>query len=261
MAGTATYVYCVVRRDQPLVSGPVPAGVPEASPPTVIEVSKGWWLVSSDVPLTEYAPERIQQRLQDLNWVSRIALGHEAVVERFNRRTNATVIPMKLFTMFSSPERARAELMARRQHLEGVAKRIHGSEEWGVRIVRSRTPPSKARLTPIRERPGAGAAFLAAKKHARDAAREQSKAAIGAAEHALVTLGRLAKHARRHVPPDGATTPPLVDAAFLVPTTRRTRFKQAANREAERCVRAGAELTLTGPWPAYNFVQAEDDDW
>jgi hypothetical protein len=261
MPGTATYVYCVVRRDQRLVSGLIPAGVPAASPPMVLEVSKGWWLVSSDVPLTEYAPERIQQRLQDLNWVSRIAIGHEAVVERFNRRSNATVIPMKLFTMFSTPERARAEVIARRQQLEGVAKRIHRSEEWGVRIARNRTSASVAPLEPVPERAGSGSAFLAAKKRARDAARQQSNAATAAAEHAVKVLGGLAKHIRRHVPPEAATAPPLLDVAFLVPTSRRVRFKKAAHREAERCVRAGATLTLTGPWPAYNFVHAEDDGW
>jgi hypothetical protein len=49
--------------------------------------------------------------------------------------------------------------------------------------------------------------------------------------------------------------PPLLDAAFLVPTGKRARFQAAARRLAQACARAGADLTLTGPWPAYNFVQ------
>ena len=53
-------------------------------------------------------------------------------------------------------------------------------------------------------------------------------------------------------------TPPLLDAAFLVPAARRTRFTNAARREAEACARAGAQLTISGPWPAYNFIQPDE---
>ena len=259
MPGTATYVYCVVRRDRRPAAARLPAGVPAASAPGVVEVSGKWWLVSAEVPLSEYAPDQIQKRLQDLDWVSRIALGHEAVVERFNRLTDATVIPMKLFTMFSGPERARAEMLASRKRLDSVAKRIHGSEEWGIRIAR-RSAPAVPRKPPA-QRVSTGAAFLAAKKQARDEARQESAAATEAAEHALVALARLAKDTRRQGAPEGAVTPPLLDVAFLVPSSRRAQFKAAANREAERCRRGGADLTLTGPWPVYNFVQAEGESW
>jgi len=43
-----------------------------------------------------------------------------------------------------------------------------------------------------------------------------------------------------------------------VPSGRKLRFKAAVNREARRCRDAGADLTLTGPWPAYNFIQSAD---
>jgi hypothetical protein len=58
--------------------------------------------------------------------------------------------------------------------------------------------------------------------------------------------------------PAGATSPPLLDAALLVPSGRKLRFKAAVNREARRCREAGADLMLTGPWPAYNFIQSPD---
>ena len=63
---------------------------------------------------------------------------------------------------------------------------------------------------------------------------------------------------RRETEPKGVVTPPLLDAAFLVPAASLARFKSAARRAAASCARAGAEMTLTGPWPPYNFVQAGD---
>ena len=100
-----------------------------------------------------------------------------------------------------------------------------------------------------------GTAFLAAKRRARDEVRDARIAAAEAARQAYDRLAKLAKDARlrEDAPPDGAVKP-LVDAAFLVPGTRRARFTQLARREAEACARAGARMTLTGPWPAYHFV-------
>jgi hypothetical protein len=105
-------------------------------------------------------------------------------------------------------------------------------------------------------KPSSGAAFLAAKKEARDVARAAVHAAAESAERAFTTLAALARDARRRDgAPDGASTPPLLDAAFLVPTTRRARFKAAARKLAATNAKTGAEMTLSGPWPSYNFVQ------
>jgi hypothetical protein len=42
-----------------------------------------------------------------------------------------------------------------------------------------------------------------------------------------------------------------------VPVAQRARFRAAVKRLAAETQRAGAGTTLTGPWPAYNFVQTE----
>ena len=49
--------------------------------------------------------------------------------------------------------------------------------------------------------------------------------------------------------------PLVLDAAFLVPTTRTRRFRSLATREARALARRGYRLTLSGPWPPYNFIQ------
>jgi hypothetical protein len=46
----------------------------------------------------------------------------------------------------------------------------------------------------------------------------------------------------------------LLDAAFLVRRGQVKPFQAAARKAAARLGRDGYELTLTGPWPPYNFV-------
>jgi hypothetical protein len=49
--------------------------------------------------------------------------------------------------------------------------------------------------------------------------------------------------------------PLLLDAAFLVPRARGSAFGKRVAREARTLARQGYDLTITGPWPPYTFVQ------
>ena len=254
MSETATYVYCVTRvAGKPSVAR-VPRGLPGATRPRPVALKRSLWMIAADVPLRTYGPEALEPALRDIQWVADIAVAHEAVVEHFTRLRGAVVVPMKLFTMFSNVERAVDEMRPRLGELEAVLERIAGCEEWGVRVLRA-PPPAPAR--PGTAAPS-GVAFLAAKKQARDAALERGRRAAAVAEEVFDELEALTRSSwRREAVPDGATSPPLLDAAFLVPVRRRTRFRAAAKRLAARCAAADAEMTLTGPWPAYSFVQPQ----
>jgi Gas vesicle synthesis protein GvpL/GvpF len=213
----------------------------------------GLWLIAADVPLETYGPGRLEPALADMNWVGAVALAHEGVVEHFAAMRAATVIPMKVFTMFSTPDRAAAEMRARRKDISAALTRISGCEEWGVRVMRGGQPTVK-RAGGAKATTGAG--FLAAKKQAREEATESVRVAAEAALDAYDLLSSLSRDARRRDDvPESATAPPLLDAAFLVPSRSRTRFKTAAKRAARSCEKAGARMILSGPWPAYNFIQ------
>lgn len=257
----ATYIYCVIKAaSKPSLTG-VPPGLAGGTAPQLLQSSRGLWLVTSQVPLDTYGPGKLEPALADMDWVGRTAVAHEAVVEFFAARKGVTVIPMKLFTMFSTPERALGDIGARRRSIDAAMKRIAGAEEWGIRVLRSSSssagPAASGASTagPV----VSGAAFLAAKKQKRDDAQQAKIAAAEAALEAYERLAGIAKAARRRedAPAVGAT-PPLLDAAFLVAASRRIKFTNAARREAEACARAGAQLTLSGPWPAYNFIQSDE---
>ena len=67
------------------------------------------------MPARDYGEAALARGLQNLDWVGRRAMAHEAVVEHF--LPAPAVLPMQLFTLFTSDERA----------LEHVAQRPRGA--------------------------------------------------------------------------------------------------------------------------------------
>jgi len=252
---TAVYLYCVVRAASRPSLTRLPPGVPGATRPEAQRIAASLWIVSASVPLDAYGPDALEPRLRDLDWVAQAAMAHEAVVEHASRARGATVIPMKLFTMFSSPERAIADVVARKAAIARTMRRIAGAEEWGVRVFRRPGAPGTARDKQVKS----GADFLRARKEARDAAAGARAAAAAAAARAFDRLSRLSRDARaRNTRAESGTNPPILDAAFLVASGSRARFQAEARRQTKALTAAGADLALSGPWPAYNFVASEE---
>ena len=254
MDGTATYLYCVVHAP---IAPPVarsPRGLAGAARLVVAPIARSLWLVTAAVPLNLYGPGVLERSLKNVDWVTETAVAHEEVVEHFSRRAGSTVIPMKLFTLFSSVERAVEEMRPRQRELSAVVKRIAGCEEWGVRITPAPSNvPRDSRVTPA----ASGTEFLAARKAAREAARRSWGSAAAAADEAYSALSAISRDARRRKDvPAGAASPPILDAAFLVPSNQRARFKNAVKKVADSAAR-GTQVVLTGPWPSYNFIQSE----
>jgi hypothetical protein len=225
-------------------------------PVRLLDVEGGLFVAVADAPLNRYGEAAINRGLTDLDWVSRAAVTHEAVVESFIKET--AVLPMKLFTIFTSDERATAHVRTERRRIAAVARRVADHQEWGVRVVLDRAraaaaSPTKKASAP----PRSGAAYLTRKKAQRDAVVElgtHARETVAALYDRLEARSRLAKRrAASELPVQGG--PLLLDAAFLVPRARAASFQALASRESRSLARHGYGLTLSGPWPPYSFVQ------
>ena len=255
----ATYLYCLLRGSgEPPLAG-VPPGLPGLGAPRALAVGEGLWLVAAGAPLPEFSGERIEERLADLDWVSACALAHEAVVEHF--RDAPALLPLKLFTLFASDERALASIVdgpESRERLDRVLDRVDGRVEWGIRI---RLDDARAREVLAAEAraagsQGSGKAFLLRKKLEQDAARELAVRLRGEMDATFAELAGGAAEAVRREP---AASPEsggrlLLDAAFLVPRERSADFEAIVERCARRLAPRACDVTLTGPWPPYNFI-------
>jgi hypothetical protein len=214
--------------------------------------------VVASVPLDRYGSDAINQRLHDLDWVSRAAVAHERIVESFAAVT--ALLPMKLFTIFSGDDRARVEMTRRREEIDAALSRVAGHDEWGVRVVfdpAASEPKPRAKSDSRAKQPG-GAEYLAMKKARRDKAAELAERSRDVATGLYDRLATRSTLARRRTAADlpaGGTL--LMEGAFLVRRARTAGFRAAVSREARTLTRNGYQVTLTGPWPAYSFVQEE----
>jgi hypothetical protein len=223
-------------------------------------VADDLWLVAAEAPLPEYGEAEIGAHLEDLAWVSDRALAHEAVVEHFAdpprgaRWSARAVVPMKLFTLFASEARAVEHVAGELPRVRQALDRVAGREEWGVRLRldRARAAEEAAGSPAAEGGPASGRDFLARKKRLLDAARSSPAEARKAAEEAYAALaGRAAEAVERPIEAAGSL---ILDAAFLVPRAERRGFEEAVAEQARELAGAHLELTLTGPWPPYNFV-------
>jgi hypothetical protein len=246
----ATYLFALLRRPRAPETVDAPTGLPGTGPPRVLSVERGLWLVAADAPLDRYGEEAIARGLKDVSWVSACALAHEKVVEHFGRA--GVLLPMKLFTLFATDERAVRHVRARRIRLARLLDRVEGREEWGVRL----SGTGKARPSPPRKSaPRSGTEFLLAKKADRDRDGQRRERAAAEADALFRLLARHADASRKRALPEGASGRVWLDAAFLVPRRDRRSFETALRREARDLEARGFAVTLTGPWPPYNFVE------
>ena len=252
---TATYLYCVAHGKHPPSLARAPRGLAGTTRLRAVDGGGGLWLVVADAPLARYGSAAVEARLRDLDWVAACATAHEAVVEHVSRA--ATTVPLKLFTMFNSEARALAHIDRLRPAIERTVERVAGREEWGVRVHLDETRArqlERERVSRATAGVTSGTRFLMVKKRTREAAREALARGRGDVDATFESLARAADDARRR-PPDAVDGTRLVlDATFLVTPRRVATFKRAARARAVQLARHGYTLTLSGPWPPYNFV-------
>lgn len=251
-----TYVYCVIAAARRPRLTRVPRGLAGMGPVRLLDVEEGLFAAVADAPLDRYGEAAINRGLSDLDWVSRAAVAHDAVVESFTDKT--AVLPMKLFTLFTTDDRTLEHVRAERRRIATVVKRVANHQEWGVRVVLDRgwevaaAPKRKASAGGR-----SGVAYLTRKKAQRDAVVElavHARDTVAALYDRLAARSRLAKRRlASDLPVQGG--PLLLDAAFLVPRARAASFRALATRESRALARHGYGFTLTGPWPPYSFVQ------
>jgi Gas vesicle synthesis protein GvpL/GvpF len=274
---TATYVYCLIAARRPPALDRVPTGLPGTGSVRLLDVQgdessassqttrppsrrkaagpvQRQWLVVADAPLPQYGDASINRHLSDLDWVSRAAIAHEAVIESFIDAP--AVLPMKLFTIFHNDERAIDHVRRERSRIARLLKRVDGHLEWGVRVALD-----PAYRLPVKRRTAGvvapGIAYLALKKAQRDHATELVKRARTTVadlyDRLQVQASASKRRAATELPAKGG--PLLLDAAFLVPRSRSAKFRALVGRQSNALASHGYQLIMSGPWPPYTFIQ------
>jgi hypothetical protein len=214
----------------------------------------------------EYAADALERNSGDVAWLSPRAMAHDRVLTW--AQEHGGVIPLPMFTLWGG-DAALARAIARRNaELKRVFKRVHGADEFGVRVHRRESDmlrtigdldPHLAKLRAEAEAASPGQRYLLERKMA-----DQSKQAVRAASQRLSrqvfdALKPLARQsiALPLVPEQGgrATEATLVlNGAFLVDRDRLDEFREAVGAHVRTNQPRGLSFDFTGPWPPYNFV-------
>jgi hypothetical protein len=214
------------------------------------------WAVVADAPEKLYGEQAINRGLSDLDWVSRAAVAHEAVVESFI--ASPAVLPMKLFTLFTGDDRVSRHVARARPQIGAATVRVSGRDEWSVRVVLDRGRAAE-RSAPTSRRGASisGARYLERKRAQAQATAELAERARETTEELYEQLARRAALARRRSASDlpGGGGALLLDAAFLVGRGGAKRFQNLVASRARALAPRGYVVTLSGPWPPYSFMQ------
>jgi len=235
-------------------------GMPGGGDVRSLDVGKELWLIVSTVPPSEYGEAAVERGLQNMDWVGRLALAHEAVIERF--LSARAMLPMQLFTMFKSDERAVEYVTSNRARIVKILARVERQVEWGVRLTwdeqaareaverKHASPPARGHTS------ASGTNYLARKRDLMDVNRTQLTKARTEAGRLYRALSKKATDAVRRTATEKAAPGSrlLLDAAFLVPAKGGTAFRAAIKESGRLLARSGLAVSLTGPWPPYNFI-------
>lgn len=250
-----SYVYAVGRAGTPVETELTGRQGLEGTPLRTVRAGDLVALVSS-VSSASYGTEGVQAQMEDLGRLEVLARTHHAVVEAAYE--HATVLPMRLATVYLGDERVREMLGEREPEFSALLTRLEGHVELGVKVY---ADPREALAVSSREaeadtedRPGR--AYLQRRR-----AQQQNHSATYRAAGAVAAglSDRVAGIAEAHVthrPQQGELTQAagenIVNDAYLVHGTRAEAFRAALVGLGDDV--PGVRVEITGPWAPYSFA-------
>jgi hypothetical protein len=255
----ASWVYAVV----PASTASLPGVTGVADEPVRLVTHGDIAAVTGSVDAADVDEEAWRRRLNDLAWLERAARSHHRVVARYFE--TAPTVPFRLATVYHDDQRVADMLAHRDRELAHALATIARRAEWGVQAF---SPPHRDQhdhppaVDHAPARPGT--AYLMRRRAQRSAAETRRRSAAEAAEEVHAAFQRLAAAAARTPPthrpaghPGGQEGRMVLNAAYLIDDDRRDEVARATRELGER--HPLLRLRVTGPWPAYSFVEIGEE--
>jgi hypothetical protein len=256
--GTAVYLYGVARGLDPAALDGA-AGVAQA--PVRDVTAAGLTALVSTVRLDQYGEDALRANLEDLRFLEDTARAHHEVVDRAARA--APTAPVRIATLYRDDGRVAEILTERREAFTRVLDGITGRTEWGVKAYAHPEAYDNAPGEdpgPETGGGGAGTAYLHRRQAQRRRREDATRHVTAQAEAAHAELAGRAAASRSHPPQDprlsGHEGTLILNTAYLVDDDRAAAFLAVTGDLDARL--PGIDVQVTGPWPAYSFIDALD---
>ncbi|WP_052489353.1 GvpL/GvpF family gas vesicle protein [Streptomyces sp. 150FB] len=256
-----SYVYAIGSAGTPLeAAAPGLTGLEEGPLRTVS--GDGLLALVSSVSHDAFSSEGMKAQMEDIERLETLARTHHSVVEA--AYGSATVLPMRLATVYLDDARVRDMLRERRRDFGELLSWLEGHVELGVKVYadpREVTQPERqgteAEATPV----SPGRAYLRQRRTQRRSHQDAYRAAGAVAAQVPDRVAALARARVAHRPQQGELAASagenIANEAYLVPAARVADFHAAVGALADDV--PGVRIELTGPWAPYSFAtpQAE----
>jgi hypothetical protein len=211
--------------------------------------------VTSRVAREDFDEAQLRANLSDMAWVETIARAHEGALDELC--TRATVIPMRMCTVFRTERQVR-EMLAREASQFGEAlERLAAKREWGVQAF---ADPARARLSDAESfgSPDEGAAYMQRRREERDLRQQHDQLVEQAANEVHERLSAITVESILNPPQrpeaSGRSGQMVLNGVYLVADDAQESFQHEVRALQDELAATGLELVITGPWPPYNFV-------
>jgi hypothetical protein len=221
----------------------------------------------SQLDAARYAPTEVEARVADIEWVGPRAVAHDEVLTWASDAGG--VIPLPMFTLFSSAEALHELLRTRGDAMRATLARVAPCQELGVRVFRddavlgahlAELSPAVAEIERAARAATPGQRYLLERKAEGERRKELRRVGSEAAAEIHDALSARSLEATRDPLPSGgggkeSAAAAVLNAAYLVPRDSVAHFREALAQLSSRFEPRGFRFELTGPWPPYHFVR------
>ncbi len=215
---------------------------------------------ATPVDLRAYSQSAVDAHAGDLDWLGAIGYRHQSVMQAL--MSGGTIIPLRAFSLFGSPQMVEAQLRSGRDQFLAVLNRLDGKQEWTLRIefepqrwneaLTSRVEPLRA-IAKEMSTAAPGKAFLLKKKldeERKRASREAEMQVVSEVEQEIMRRLACDTVAESREQRDGAF--PQINV--LINRDEEFRLQELHRELSDRYGAEGITLAVTGPWPPYTFA-------
>jgi len=194
-----------------------------------------------------------------MDWIKKMAVAHEVIVEKLMRACQP-LLPMKFCTIFKGPKKVEGVLKNKYLDFKLNLERLKDKEEWGIKMYCD-VKKFKENPTGKTSEVKGGAAYLLGKKQEDEANRaaDQKMMAYDQDVHEQVKKYALRIILKEPLPKELTERKEemILNGAYLIAKEKVAQFKKETQGLQNRYEKMGFEINLTGPWPAYNFLEVE----
>ncbi|WP_405774391.1 GvpL/GvpF family gas vesicle protein [Streptomyces sp. NBC_00859] len=215
--------------------------------------------VVSSVPEDAFSSEGLKAQMENLDRLENMARTHHTVVDAAYR--SATVLPMRLATVYLDDTRVQSMLQERQQDFAELLSWLEGHVELGVKVYADPQQTSAVGAGADAPDPAAvaespGRAYLqrrrAQKRSHQDAYRAAGSLAADAAGRANALARARVVHRPQQGELAGSAGENVANEAYLVPADRVEEFCRSMAGLADDV--DGVRIEITGPWAPYSFA-------